>query len=159
MPSFCEMCGRMSNEALTPINHYGEKLFVCKQCLNNEKRKYTQKQGEQSTLIRMRSWQSPAIREPDYDIIDNYFQIVKEAREKNGATIPELALKVGIKESVLRRIEAGRLQPDIETAKKLERFLHVTLLTKRENTQLLKPSSQGESGLELRHVAKLKDFD
>ncbi|PSO07769.1 hypothetical protein B9Q04_09120 [Candidatus Marsarchaeota G2 archaeon BE_D] len=95
----------MSNEALTPINHYGEKLFVCKQCLNNEKKKYTQKQGEQSTLIRVRSWRSQTIREPDYDIVDNYFQIVREAREKNGATIPELALKIGIKESVLRRIE------------------------------------------------------
>ncbi|MEM0322028.1 MAG: multiprotein-bridging factor 1 family protein [Thermoprotei archaeon] len=149
----------MSSEALIPINHYGEKLFVCRQCLNTEKKKYSQKQVEQKVLNTVRNLQTPPIREPDYDVTDNYSKIVREARERDGATIPELALKIGIKESVLRRIEAGRLQPDIDTARKLERFLHVKLLVKRENTQVLKPNSQNELGLELRHVAKLKDTD
>lgn len=152
------MCGKMVNEPLIPISHYGEKLLVCRECYGQEKKKSTQRQAEQTPKTKVTK-PSNQIWEPQYEVVDNYAQLVREAREKIGLPIPELALKLGIKESVLRRIESGKLQPDVETARKLERFLRIQLLIKRENTQSAKGATQNYSGLELRYAARLKDTD
>jgi putative transcription factor len=152
------MCGKMVNEPLTPINYYGEKLFVCNQCLNESKKSSLQKRHEEKPKA-LQVKNRPKMAEPEYDVVEEYSKIIREARGKINMTIPELALKIGIKESVLRRIEGGRLEPDIETAKKLERYLHVSLLARREEKELIKPSIPKQSELELRHVAKLKDND
>jgi len=154
MPQFCEMCGKMVNEPLVAINHYGEKLLVCKECQNQLRKKSVQ-QPEQRLQAKPSQQSRPW--EPQYDVVDNYAQIIKETREKANISIPDLASRLGIKESVLRRIEAGKLQPDIDTARRLERFLRIQLLIKPDNTQTIKNAELGNVGLELRHVAKIKD--
>lgn len=158
MPYFCEMCGRMVNEPLISISHYGERLSVCRQCFEEQKKKNLQKQVEPQPKAKTTK-PSQNVWEPQYEVIDECAKAVKGAREKAGLSIQQLAMKLGIKESVLRRIEAGKLQPDLETARKLERFLRIQLVFKREGTQAIKVAGQGGAGLELRHVAKLKDAD
>jgi putative transcription factor len=75
--------------------------------------------------------------------VRDFAKIVKEAREKQGLSILQLSMAVGLKESTLKKIEAGKLIPPIESAKKLERVLKVALLEEEKEeasteTSLLK---------------------
>ncbi len=55
-----------------------------------------------------------------------------------------LAKVIGVKESILRRIEDGQLIPDVELARKLEKALGISLLREAEDvsTETQKPVSR-----------------
>lgn len=63
-----------------------------------------------------------------YEVVEDYAQRVRRAREKLGLTQKDLAVKVKVGENVIRRIEAGTLTPSIDLARRLERVLGVKLL-------------------------------
>ncbi len=63
-----------------------------------------------------------------YEVVEDYAQRVRRAREKLGMTQKELAIKVKVGENVIKRIEAGTLVPPIDLARRLERVLGVKLL-------------------------------
>lgn len=63
-----------------------------------------------------------------YEVVEDYAQRVRRAREKLGLTQKELAIRVKVGEKVIKRIEAGTLVPSIELARRLERVLGVKLL-------------------------------
>ncbi len=63
-----------------------------------------------------------------YEVVEDYAQRVRRAREKLGLTQKELAIKVKVGEKVIKRIEAGTLVPPIDLARRLERVLGVKLL-------------------------------
>jgi putative transcription factor len=158
MTYYCELCGKTSLEPLKPIDYYGEKLLVCKDCFSKSRRKSDSgmpiiKSGMNSTGRP----QAKPRQTPEYDIVENYSQVIRQTREKMGLTIQQLSAKIGLKESILRRIEAGKFSPDISTTRKIERFLKIVLLVKREQAELVTPNIAAEHGLELRHVAKLKE--
>lgn len=69
-------------------------------------------------------------RRADLEVVENYAYLVRTAREKLGLTAAELAARIKEKESVVKRVESGRLRPTIELARKLERALGVKLLEK-----------------------------
>ena len=62
------------------------------------------------------------------EIVSDYAQRVKRARERLGWTQRMLAQKVKVSENVIRRIEAGTLTPSIDLAKRLEKVLGIKLL-------------------------------
>lgn len=62
----------------------------------------------------------------------DYAQRVRRAREEMGLTQEVLASYVGEKESVIRRIEMGKLKPTMELARRLEQVLKVKLLERVE---------------------------
>jgi len=64
----------------------------------------------------------------EYDIVDDFGERVRKAREAKGWTVTQLAEKIKEPENVIRRIEQGKLRPTIELAKKLEEALGVKLL-------------------------------
>ncbi len=61
------------------------------------------------------------------EIVDNYGDIVRKAREKMGLTREQLAKILKEKESVIARIENYEMVPDDKLAKKLERVLKIKL--------------------------------
>ncbi len=63
-----------------------------------------------------------------YEVVPNYAEIIRRARERLGWTQRILAEKVKESERVIRRIEAGELVPTIDLARRLERILGVKLL-------------------------------
>ncbi|WP_367834494.1 multiprotein-bridging factor 1 family protein [Vulcanisaeta sp. JCM 16159] len=70
--------------------------------------------------------------------------MIREARESLGMSRDVLAKVIGIKESILRRIEDGQLIPDIELARKLEKALGISLLRESEDvgTETQRPVSK-----------------
>ncbi len=63
-----------------------------------------------------------------YEVVPNYAEIIRRARERLGWSHRVLAEKVRESERTIRRIEAGELVPTIDLARRLERALGVKLL-------------------------------
>jgi putative transcription factor len=63
-----------------------------------------------------------------YEVVEDYAERVRAARQRLGMSQKELAMKVRVSENVIKRIEAGTLVPTIDLARRLERVLGVKLL-------------------------------
>lgn len=63
-----------------------------------------------------------------YAVAEDYADLIRGARENLGMDRTALARVLGIKDSVLRNIEEGKLVPDIALAKKMEKVLGIQLL-------------------------------
>lgn len=115
----CEVCGE--KEALVEARIDVAVMKVCKECSELGKVLNPEKIFEKSKKTDfLEKWSS-------IDIAENYPKIIKEAREKKNLEIPELASKIGEKENILMRVERGKLVPDLNLVKKLERLLNINL--------------------------------
>ncbi len=136
----CELCGRPVEGKRFLVILEGVRMYVCRSCYNKLAKRKTVKTGEPSITPRPQQVQKmykPAKRSPkpmprryigELEVVPDYAQRIKKARERLGWSLQVLAQKVGEKESVLRRIEAGRLTPTIDLARKLENILKIKLL-------------------------------
>ena len=61
-------------------------------------------------------------------IVPDYYRIIKNKREKLGMKQEDAAKKLGLKESLLHKIETGAFEPNILLARKLERFFKIKLV-------------------------------
>ena len=60
-------------------------------------------------------------------LVEDYGEVIREARIKRSMSIEELARKVGIKVSTLQKIESGQLEPEEKYIRKLEKELNISL--------------------------------
>ena len=63
-----------------------------------------------------------------YDIVEDYDERIRRAREAKGWTTTVLAQKLRISESMLKKIESGKMKPSIDLARKMEKLLRIQLL-------------------------------
>ncbi|MCG2863252.1 MAG: multiprotein bridging factor aMBF1 [Vulcanisaeta sp.] len=154
----CDVCGAPIEGEPVIVEIDGAVLALCHRCA----RKYVGTRGvkvikglsqevishQGITAVRHESKRGvtyrvskPRVNIDRYEVVENYAELIKEARESLGMSRDVLAKVVGVKESVLKRIEDGQLIPDIELARKLERVLGINLLKEAEDTgvELNKP--------------------
>ncbi|MFW6047488.1 MAG: helix-turn-helix domain-containing protein, partial [Candidatus Woesearchaeota archaeon] len=62
-------------------------------------------------------------------------EVIKKGLEKNGLNSHQLARATNIKESQVNKFITGKIQPDIETARKIQKFLSIELIVDQETTQ------------------------
>jgi len=75
-----------------------------------------------------RPYSPKVINMVDEVILDPEFhKIIREARAKKGLSHEQLGQKINEKVTLLRKLETGTIKPDEPLAKKLERFLGITL--------------------------------
>ena len=65
-----------------------------------------------------------------YELVSGFGRKIKNAREKLGLRRDELARRLGISGSTLKKIETGKLKPDLALARRLEKILHIRILRK-----------------------------
>ncbi len=142
MPCYCELCGReIPDERLCrTVMVEGVVMTVCPQCYNRLMKKRgvpTQRTFTTPSLATRKPRPVKSrpprriprrILEDDYEIVEDYAERIRRARQRLGWTQKVLAQKVREKENVIKRIEAGRLKPSIELARRLEKVLGITLL-------------------------------
>jgi len=78
---------------------------------------------------RQRSVKPPS---PEYEVVEDYGSIIKRARESRGLTQEDLARLVGVKLSYIRKVEQGKIVPELPVLKKLEKILSVRLVEEVE---------------------------
>src|SRR3989344_4021180 len=125
----CELCGKEAQ--LFPTTIEGTELEVCATCGNfgnvHLKRSPPPPAPQKISL--------PEELEANEVMTENFAAIIKQAREKLGLKQAELAEKLNEKASIIHKIETG-VEPSIALARKLERFLHVKLVSKAEEASL-----------------------
>ncbi len=77
----------------------------------------------------------PARKKPEakveitQEVVEGYHVRIRQAREKLGLSHEELGKKINEKESVLRKLETGKMEPDDMLVIKLEHALKIKLLS------------------------------
>ena len=66
----------------------------------------------------------------EIEIVPEYAKTIRNSRNSLGLNQDQFAQKLNEKPSLLRRIEAGKVEPTIELAKKIEKVYNIKLLQK-----------------------------
>lgn len=134
----CDLCGK--NAELFKAKVEDTLLTVCKSCGKFGKVLEPVVSSKQviKEVVKPRKYEIVEVIVPDYSTI------IRKAREKQGLTQKDFARKLNEKESFIQKVETGRLEPSISTAKKLEVLLNVKLIEQVEEpiTALKKTSSK-----------------
>jgi len=115
------------------------KLSVCPSCYSRVVRSDVAKEIKEVTAAKgspksARASSKPELRSrerelfEEYEVVPDYAERVKQARERLGLTQKALADLVKESENTIKRIESGRLVPTIPLARKLEEVLSIKLL-------------------------------
>ncbi len=127
------MCGRKINTAYI-INVEGVDLRVCEKCSYNKKVLYTS--SEPNTAPHSATAHTNIIYGKDSednadpempDLVEDYGEAIKTAREGMGLSLKVLAEIINEKESFLARVENERAKPNNALIKKLEKTLDIKL--------------------------------
>ena len=139
------MCGNPIKGQPIRIKIDGATMDVCKDCSKFGKvqkvprrPKYVQK-NKKSKKNNSRNNNRNYSRnndEPTEELIEDYGKVVRLARESQNLSREQLGEKVNEKVSVIAKIESEKMEPDVKTAKKLEKALNITLVEKMESIDL-----------------------
>lgn len=125
--SSCDLCGK--EEELFVARIEGSVVNACRNC------------GRFGNIIRKAEEFKFEIKsrryiEDDEIIVENYDEIIRKEREKNGLKQDEFALKLNERESVIRKIENKQMMPSLGLARKIEKFFGVKLVENTSDTQI-----------------------
>lgn len=150
---YCEICGRLIDGEPIPIEVDKAVLYVCRSCAANYGKRVV------STQIQQRTRPRPAPTPPrrELELVEDFHLVIKKARENLGLSREALAAMLGVKETVLKRIESGQLQPDFALARKIEKTLGVKLLVEASDYGEGRGGGRRGKELTLGEVAEVRD--
>jgi putative transcription factor len=120
----CEICGKKSSD-LYIVNVEEVELRVCTKCAKG--RKIISRISDEKKEARRMVGATP--KKNDFDqLIDNYGEVIRNARESMKMPIKVLAELISEKESHLLHIEQQKTRPSEELRKKLEKELGIRLV-------------------------------
>lgn len=88
-------------------------------------------------------------------VIKNYSSVIQQKRFSMGMNQKEFAQKVNEKESVIHGLENGSFKPSLELARKLEKFLGISLV-EVEDDEFYEASTKKAEGMTLGDFIKIK---
>lgn len=134
----CDLCGR--NGQLFQAKVEGTTIQVCDRCAKYGqvlKRIPTAKEQKERAKLLVKEAEariaSPGGAASDTTetlllVRSDSARLIKQARERLGLKQEELAKRLNLKESQLHKYESGVHQPELETARMLEKALRITLV-------------------------------
>ena len=141
----CEVCGREIIGPAYLARIEGAELVVCSECViyassyrrlrrgERARRQVAQRAQRPTRLQKARAPLSTRVEHAvRLELVEGFGQKIRAAREARGLTQEELGKMIGEKASVISRIEAGKMEPDIALARKLEHALGLKLLVEVE---------------------------
>ena len=73
-------------------------------------------------------------RESSIVVVSDYAKRIRGARSTSNLTQKQFARKIHEKESLIRRIETGKVEPTLELSKKIEKTYNIKLLQKADES-------------------------
>jgi putative transcription factor len=137
----CEICGKEIHK-VKKAKIEGSILTVCEDCAKLGTEVHFAKYGQPSNIKPQTSYGSeidvskyvhkvkPFYMQSfeDFEINEDYPKLIRQAREQKGMKRKDFAMMLQERESVIEKLESGRMLPDQKLAKKLERKLGIRLL-------------------------------
>lgn len=130
----CEMCGMGTNKLSDAIIE-GTLMKVCKKCggfgdvIDVEPKSIRSEKPIQKVPRQI------FVEDSVLFVIEGAGKIVKDAREKKDLKQSQFAKMIGVKESMIHKIETSMMKPDLSTAKKIERILDVKVVEGYEDPE------------------------
>lgn len=122
---YCDVCGK--NQVRAQILLEGAKLLACGACMKSGKVLH---RFDDDEAVAPSVPSAPVTLESGEEVVEGYGRIVRNARERMGLPIAVVAERINESEAYLHGIEAGRLMPTLEVARKLEKELAIKLVEK-----------------------------
>ena len=165
----CEVCGRKIHSDPVRANIEGATLTVCVECSKHGQVVY----GEPSAAATAapsptKSYQHiPVImRKPaaasvqiSQEIVEDYANVIRVAREKQGLTLEDLGKKVAERASLLRHVEAGKVAPNNQLANRLEHILKITLMVAISDEKVQTTPNRPVEGMTLGDLIDMSKTD
>jgi len=165
----CEVCGQKIVGKYRKVNIEGANLIVCRNCakfgdsstiLHAQARKLepsiprTQKMGgaKKSKI----SGKKKDFLLTSYELVDDYMDKIRKAREERGLSQDELAKKINERVSIIKKIETGKMRPPQTLAKKLEKELQINLHETVDSAGLAIGSKDYSKELTLGDIVNIK---
>lgn len=154
MPT-CEVCGREVN-SVQEVTLEGAKLLTCSRCakLGQPVRKLQSAPGlprpTSPAYVPSEGTRTPAPRrepirprgaEREIVPVENFAALVRKAREQRGLSHKEVARLLNERESVIAKLETGKMTPTTNLARRIERLFKLTLLEEAESLEALPSKS------------------
>jgi putative transcription factor len=165
----CPICGGKIWGRGEKVLIEGAKITVCQSCAQfGVKIRPKPKMKTVNRELRPKSKSStgkvvrPREIEESVEIVGDYVARIRKARNSRGLNQDQFAQKLNEKPSLLRRIEAGKVEPTIKLAKKIEEVYNIKLLKQvdeiepsAKQSQYMKKSSGSSLG-DIAYVKKKK---
>ena len=120
------MCGRKMSTAYI-ISIENVKLRVCEKCSNDKKVLFIDN-GKEKADSANKYIENSSDNDEIEQIIDDYGETIRRARESMGLSLKVLAELLNEKESFLARIEKQKTTPNSKLIEKLEKTLNIKLI-------------------------------
>jgi len=154
----CEVCGhKIHTEPVTAVIE-GARLTVCVECSKHGKiisQEEVILQKQASAVSAAAAAKKPHTPQPvlqkkpavanvqiTQELTDDYANKIRISREKLGLSHEELGKRINEKASVLRNLEAGKMEPNNQLASKLEHMLKIKLLVPISEEKVPPPSAK-----------------
>jgi putative transcription factor len=131
MPA-CDMCGKTIDRIYKTMVE-GVLMDLCDDCS-----KFGEVVSERNIMNEKYKKKKEAVKEAKENkirmqkLVDNYGKLIRDKRERKGLKQEELAKKLNEKESLIKNIEKGHIEPSLKTARKIEAFLKIKLIEEVE---------------------------
>jgi len=135
----CPICGGIIWGKGEKVLIEGAKITVCQNCAQHGIKIQTEPKttnAKKFSTDRLPVISKKIIKNKDdfletqLEVVPDYAIKIKKARNDNNLTQEQFALKLHEKESLIRKIEAGKVEPNLELAKKIEKTYNINLLQK-----------------------------
>ncbi|MBU0930288.1 MAG: TIGR00270 family protein [Nanoarchaeota archaeon] len=147
MPT-CSICSR--NSELRDVLIEGSIIQVCDNCSKYGNVIEVKPKIIERKIIKLR------VEEENELIVPDYFEKIKNAREKLNMRQEELAAKINEKSSLIHSIETGHLVPTMAIAKKLENILSIKLIDYYKIDSAQSKIDFGNNSMKIGDLLKLK---
>ncbi|MEN2999997.1 MAG: multiprotein bridging factor aMBF1 [Acidilobaceae archaeon] len=131
-PLYCDICGAPA-ESLRKVKIEDIEVNACPRCASKLGSRAVvpapQKKEEKAQKPK------PRPRMENFDIVADYAQRIRKAREERGWSEAVLAQRLRVSADLVRKMESGKYKPTIELAKSIEEVLKVKLLAPPEDLE------------------------
>jgi putative transcription factor len=159
------VCGSVINGPPKRIVLEGTRLIVCSECsvlgepdLKPQVEPTVKPKPAKAQPVRLGPSRLPKEFE-ELDIVDDFSERIRDAREKMGMTQKDLAKMVKERLSIIQKLEIGKMVPDMRLARMLEHALKIKLLTPRSEPEVEEDVEGDEYELTLGDVIQYRKKD
>jgi|BEDMetMinimDraft_2_1075160.scaffolds.fasta_scaffold00014_8 putative transcription factor len=155
------MCGQSTNiNSLYIVEIEGTTLTICPRCLNKLRNPKIVGKGikqEKTKKVQkvVQKQQRKTTKNLELELVDDYSQKIKSARESTNMTQEDLANRLRVSVNIVKRIESGRLKPPLDLARKIENILKIKILQPVVD-RIEQEVNKAENELTLGDVAEIK---
>ena len=138
----CPICGGIIWGRGQKVLLEGAKITVCDNCAQHGKKIYKPSPNVQFKKTSQKKPQTTPNKQrikprdvEEVEIVLDYAKRIRNARNNLKLNQDQFAQKLNEKPSLLRRIEAGKVEPTVKLAKKIQKIYNIQLMKKTDETE------------------------